>query len=87
MKTKILRKSKIGWVLTPTSIIAFDKIQATIYHAYGMPTRQPISAMRKTLLKSKPEEYNSWVDVIGLARKQGVIGYGTRLKDEWFIES
>lgn len=68
-------------------MIAFDKLQATLYHTYELTNRQPFDIMRMKIMKSKPEEYNSWVDVIDLAVKQGVRGYGTKVRSEWFTES
>lgn len=84
---KIIRKSKIGWVLTRNTIIAFDRLQATLYHVYELTNRRPFDVMRMKILKSKPDEYNSWPDVISLAIKQGVRGYGTKVRREWFTES
>lgn len=81
---KIIRKSKIGWVLSEDSIVAFDRIQATIYHTYELTNRQPFDRMKLKIMMSGPEEYNSWVDVLDLAVKEGIRGYGTRLKQEWF---
>ena len=76
---KIIRKSKLGWLLTDDSITVFDRIQATVYHTYDLTNRQPFDRMIQIISKSKPDEYNSWVDVIGLAVKQGVRGYGTKI--------
>ena len=76
---KIIRKSKIGWVLTDDSIIAFDTLQATVYHVYDLTNRQPFDIMKTTIEKSAPDEYNSWVDILDLAVRQGVRGYGTRI--------
>lgn len=76
---KVIRKSKIGWVLTDDSIIAFDRLQATVYHVYELTNRQPFDMMRMKIKNSEPDEYNSWVDVLDLAVKQGVRGYGTKI--------
>ena len=73
--------------MTRDTVIAFDKLQATLYHTYELTNRQPFDIMRMKIMKSKPEEYNSWVDVIDLAVKQGVRGYGTKVRSEWFTES
>lgn len=81
---KIIRKSKIGWVLSDDNIVAFDKLQATIYHTYELTNRQPFDRMKLKIMMSGPEEYNSWVDVLDLAVEEGIRGYGTRLKQEWF---
>lgn len=78
---KIIRKSKLGWVLTDDSITVFDRLQATIYHTYDLTNRQPFDVMKNKVLKSKPDEYNSWVDVLDLAVKQGIRGYGTRMPE------
>lgn len=83
----IIRKSKIGWVLTTDTITAFDKIQATVYHTYDLTNRQPFDKMKRIVRKSQPNEYNSWVDVLDLAMKHGLRGYGTRVREEWFYES
>ena len=84
MKQKIIRKSKIGWVLADSRLIAFDKIQATIYHSYDTPNKKPLEEMKSRVENSKADELNSWVDVINLAREKGLRGYGTRLYKEWF---
>ena len=76
---KIIRKSKLGWVLTDETITVFDRLQATIYYSYDLTNKHPFEVMKKKILNSKPEEYNSWVDVIDLAVKQGINGYGTRI--------
>lgn len=76
---KIIRKSKIGWLLDDDTITVFDKIQATVYHTYELTNRQPFDTMKQIVEQSSPEEYNSWVDVLDLAVKQGVRGYGTRI--------
>lgn len=76
---KIIRKSKIGWVLDDDTITAFDKIQATVYHTYELTNRQPFDKMKLAIESSSPEEYNSWVDVLDLAVKHGVRGYGTKI--------
>lgn len=80
----IIRKSKIGWVLTNETITAFDKFQATIYHTYDLTNKQPFDRMKTKILQSGPNEYNSWVDVINLAVNHGMRGYGTKLHREWF---
>ena len=87
MKTKIIRKSKIGWVVGEYTLVAFDRLQATLYHSYEAPNKQPLERMKQKVLESEPSEYNSWVDVVCLAREEGICGYGTRLKSEWFDES
>lgn len=84
---RIVRKSKLNWLVTDTSLIAFDRIQATVYHAYDTPNKQPLEIMKKTILRSRSDEYNSWVDGVSLAIKQGIRGYGTRVRREWFAES
>ena len=86
-KQRIIRKTKISWVITPDTVVAFDKIQATLYHVFENANKQPLARMKRIILKSTPDELNSWVEVIGLARQEGLIGYGTRLKREWFEES
>lgn len=81
---KIIRKTKIGWVITDTTLTAFDKLQATVYHAFETPNKKPLEEMRIEIENSAPDEYNSWVDVIGLATRKGLRGYGTRLQERWF---
>ena len=65
--------------MTDDTITAFDNLQATVYHVYELTNRQPFDVMKLKIANSKPEEYNSWVDVLDLAVKQGVRGYGTRI--------
>lgn len=86
-KQKIIRKSKIGWVITHDTIIAFDKLQATLYHVFESSNKKPLMEMRRAILRSDANELNTWVDVIMLAQKNGLIGYGTRIRQEWFDES
>lgn len=76
---KIIQKSRLGWIITDDSITVFDKIQATIYHTYDLTNRQPFYNMVEKILKSNPNELNSWVDAVDLSVKQGVRGYGTRV--------
>lgn len=83
----IIRKTKINWVIEDTSVIAFDKWQATVYHCYGTPDKEGLEEMKKIIIASKKDDYNSWVDVIDLAQKKGLIGYGTRHRPEWAYES
>lgn len=78
---KIIRKSKLGWVLTDDTITVFDRIQATVYHTYELTNRNPFDVMRMKIEKSKPNEYNSWVDAVDLAVKQGLRGYGTKIPE------
>ena len=70
--------------MTDNSITAFDTLQATTYNVYELTNRQPFDVMKMKIMDSAPEELNSWVDILDLAMKQGVKGYGTRLKKEWF---
>lgn len=84
---KRIRKTKVNWLVSDTSLIAFDRIQATVYHAYDTPNKQPLDEMKKIILQSGANEYNTWADVIDLAIKKGIRGYGIRLKREWFTES
>lgn len=83
----IIRKSKIGWVLTQDTMTAFDNLQATLYHVYDLTNRGPFDKMKMKVLYSQPEEYNSWVDVLDLAVKCNMRGYSTRVRREWFNES
>lgn len=86
-KIKILRKSRINWLIQENSMVAFDTIQATTYHVYELTNRQPFDEMKKIIENSSPAEFNNWVDIIDLSIKSGVKGYGTRLRQEWFEES
>lgn len=86
-KQKIIRKSKIGWVITPETVVAFDKIQATLYHVFETANKAPLARMKHAIIISKADELNTWADVITLAREEGLIGYGTRVRREWFEES
>lgn len=81
---KIIRKTKINWLITDATIVAFDKWQATLYHVYDTPNKQPLEEMKKEILKSDPCELNSWVEAINLSLKKGLRGYGTKLKEQWF---
>lgn len=84
---KIIKKRCLNWLVSDNSLIAFDRLQATIYHSFDMPNKQPLEEMRDSVLNSKKDEYGTWADVIDLAMKKGMHGYGTRLRDEWFGES
>lgn len=86
-KQRIIRKSKIGWVITSDTVVAFDKIQATLYHVFESANKKPLARMKKAIIHSDKDELNTWADVITLAREEGLIGYGTRLKREWLEES
>lgn len=81
---KIIRKSKVSWVITDTTLTAFDQIQATVYHAFETPNKRPLDEMRYEVEHSTPDELNSWADVISLALNKGLRGYGTKLQHEWF---
>ena len=83
METKIIKKSKIIWIINSESIIAADKLQATCYNSFMAADKQPFMKMREKVLWSKENELNSWIEVIGLAQKYGIIGYGTRVKKDW----
>ena len=78
MKQKIIEKTKITWLIADTSITAFDNLQATMYSVYGSSDKESFENMKVLVECSTPEEYNNWVDIIELAQKMGVIGYGTR---------
>ncbi len=80
---KILKHGKICWLLQEESIIAIDHWQATTYQLFGYPNRQPLQQMRETLLKSRADEYNNWVEAISLATKFGIKGYATHYRSEW----
>lgn len=78
-----IKKSKIKWILTDDFIVALDKLQATIYYTYDLTNRGPFDKMRRRILKSKPNEYNSWVDILDLASKYGLVGHGAKIRKEW----
>lgn len=82
MKRKI-KKSKIKWILSDDYIVALGKLQATIYYTYDLTNRVPFDKMRRKVLKSKPDEYNTWADVLDLASKHGIIGHGAKIRQEW----
>ena len=81
MAEEIIRKSKIGWVIRDNSVIAFDRLQATIYHSWGALTKLPLISMKDEIRKSTPDELNSWVDVIELAQRKGLIGNGCQFRN------
>lgn len=82
MQAILIKKSKICWYITANSAVAFDNIQATSYNAFGA-INGPIHEMVRRVKESRPDEYNSWADIVDLATKVGIIGYGTRVKPEW----
>lgn len=81
---KIIRKTKIGWVVNDNTVIAFDKNQATCYHIYNAPSHKNFEMLQERVLLSNDNELNSWVDVICLSQEMEIIGYATRIKREWF---
>lgn len=81
MKAIFLRRGKIGWMVKPYSITAFDNLQATVYNIYGAPNEQCLSRMRWLVLNSKEDEYSDWVKVIALARECHLRGFGTDLPE------
>lgn len=83
MKKKI-QKSKIRWIITDDYVVALGSLQATIYYVYDLTNRIPFDRMKKKIIKSKPEEYNTWTDVIDLATKHGIIGHNAKFRQEWF---
>lgn len=83
MRRKI-KKTKIKWILTDDYAVALGKLQATIYYTYDLTNRVPFDRMKNKILKSKPEEYNSWADIIDLASKHGLIGHNAKIRKEWF---
>lgn len=87
MKTKIIRKEKINWVITKNVIYAFDNLQATAYHMYGCSNRKPLAKMKKRLMESTPDMYKNWIDAITLAKECKIYGYGSAIHPEWFRES
>lgn len=80
----IIRKTKINWLLQDNCIIAFDKLQATCYNILNGQNKKNFDLMTNLLAKSSPDEYNNWVDAICLAQDMEMIGYGTRVRQEWF---
>ncbi len=78
-----IKKSKIKWVITDNYVVAFNKLQATVYYTYDLTNRVPFDRMKMKILKSTPEEYNSWPDIIDLASKHGLKGHYAKLRKEW----
>lgn len=79
----VIRKTRINWVLSDTAIIAFDNLQATCYNIFNGQNKRHFADMTDIILSSDDTDYNSWVDVICLAQDMGMIGYGTRIRQEW----
>lgn len=80
---KIIKKGRLNWLIRDEEIIAFDRLQATMYHSYDIPNKQPFENMKQEVLDSSDDEYATWADVLDLASKKGLIGYGTRVRSEW----
>lgn len=78
-----IKKDKIRWIISDDYMVALGKWQATIYYTYDLTNRIPFDTMKKKIIKSEPEEYNDWADIITLATKHGIIGHGAKLKKEW----
>ena len=81
MKHKQIKRGKISWVISDETLIAFDKLQATMYYTYDLTNRLPFDLMKREVLK---KDTPSWVDVIELAMKYDMVGHGARVKNEWF---
>lgn len=77
----LIKWGKISWVVSEDYLVAFDKLQATMYYTYDLPSRTQFELMKKEVLG---KELKSWVDVIELALKYDMVGHGARLRDEWF---
>lgn len=78
-----IKKDKIKWIISDDYMVALGNLQATIYYTYDLTNRVPFDMMKKKILKSKPEEYNNWPDIITLATKYGLIGHGAKFRKEW----
>lgn len=83
MKRKIAKKHII-WILSDNYMVALGKLQATIYYTYDLTNRIPFDKMRRKVLKSRPDEYSSWADIMELANECGLIGHNARFREEWF---
>ena len=86
MKTRLISRGKLNWLLRDSSVVVFDNFQATIYHNYGALTKTPIGELKKRVIESKENELTSWVDVIELTQSLGIIGYGTSFRESWLKE-
>lgn len=80
---EMIKKTKINWLIKDDSVIVFDKYQATCYIDMSARNRTKFDEFKNELLNNN-EEYNGWVDIMCLAQEKGIIGYGTRVKKEWF---
>lgn len=80
MEKQIIHRGRISWALSDNSITAFDNLQATIYDRFGASSDVAIEYMKFRVRHSKENELNSWVDVIELANRCGVVGRGTSIK-------
>ena len=83
MKRKI-KKDGITWVVSDDYVVALGRLQATIYYTYDLTNRQPFDNMRRKILRSRPDEYNDWASIIGLANRYGITGHNARFRQEWF---
>lgn len=81
---EIVKKGKIGWVISDNSVVAFDKFQATCYHIYNSPNKSSLESLKWKLKNSPDDMYGNWVDAIELTQALGIVGYGTRVKNDWF---
>ena len=84
MRLKFIHKQKLHFLFKQDGVIIFDKLQATSFNCYGNTNRQSLDTFMRTLQNADEDEYDSWLDVLDLSSKLGVIGDGTRLQQQWF---
>lgn len=84
MRFKIIHKQKLHFLFKQDGVVIFDKLQATSFNCYGNTNRQSLDTFMRTLRNSNKDEYDSWLDVLDLSSRLGVIGNGARLQQQWF---
>ena len=84
---KLIKRGKLYWLIKDNSVIVADKLQATVYHAYGSPVRVPIERLKKIAVTYPTDKLDTWEKVITLTQKLGMRGYGTTVRQSWFEES
>lgn len=87
MKSQLIKRGKLNWLLRRSSVVVYDDYQATIYHSYGMPTRTALLELKTRIRQSNTNELTTWVDAIELTQSLGIRGYGTELRKRWIEES
>lgn len=79
----VIQKQKLGWVLADSYIKAYDKLQATVYIAWGAVGYTHLEEMKNEIEQSSEKELDSWEEAIALAKRHEIIGHGTSLKPKW----